>query len=152
MRRGIALEPEAFSTYEALTGNVVNQTGFLAHNTLMAGCSLDGHVGDFETLVSLKCPRSATHLRYLRCGGLPAEHVAQALHELWITGARAYDFLSYDDRYPDPLRTFYVRVQRDETAIAEYERKALAFLSEVDREVESVRTMANLPATLAACL
>ena len=46
MLRGIELEPEARAAYEAATGHVVRQTGFLAHTELMAGCSLDG---DIET-------------------------------------------------------------------------------------------------------
>lgn len=148
MQRGIDLEPAALAAYEAITGDFAQTSGFLRHATLPAGCSLDGHVGDFETIVSLKCPKSATHLRYLRSGGLPTDYVPQMLHELWITGATTYDFLSYDDRFPEALRVFYVRVTRDEAAVAEYERKALAFLEEVAREVDAVRTLANLPAVL----
>lgn len=152
MQRGIDLEPAALAAYELCTGNMARSTGFLAHATLTAGCSLDGHVGDFEIVVSLKCPKSATHLRYVRAGAMPSEHVPQMLHELWLTGARFYDFLSFDDRFPEKLQTFYVRVARDETAIATYEREALAFLDEVQREYEAAATLADLTGTLKAAV
>src|SRR5512138_1556915 len=48
MQRGIDCEPLAFAAYEAHTGTLVQRSGFLAHDTHMAGCSLDGHVGEFE--------------------------------------------------------------------------------------------------------
>jgi hypothetical protein len=148
MRRGIELEPAAFAAYEALTGNVAERVGFLSHAEHMAGCSPDGYVGKFEGLVSLKCPKSATHLRYLRGGIMPQEYVPQMHHELWISGAKFYDFLSFDDRFPVELQVFYVRVPRNDANIAAYKRMALAFLNEVETEVQAVQTMANLPAQL----
>lgn len=145
MQRGIELEPAALAAYEALTGQFAETTGFLAHTSLMAGCSLDGHIGDFEGLVSLKCPKSATHLGYWRAGGMPAEYVPQMLHELWITGAQYYDFLSYDDRFEAPLDVYYARTLRDdlEDQIATYATKAIAFLAEIDAEVQGVRGLAQ---------
>jgi hypothetical protein len=148
MQRGIDLEPAARAEYEALTGEFVETTGFLAHSDLMAGCSLDGHLGDFDVLVSLKCPKTSTHVGYLRAGVMPPAYVPQMLHELWITGAREYHFLSYDDRLPEPLRTFLVRVPRDERAVSEYADQAKQFLQDVDRELEAIRTLADLPRVL----
>lgn len=148
MQRGIDLEPVALSAYEAITGQMVQRVGFLEHASLPAGCSPDGCLQDVDGLLSLKCPKSATHLRYLRGGAMPMEYVPQMLHELWISGAAFYDFLSFDDRFPDELQTFFIRVQRVDAAVAEYEKKVLAFLAEVDREYEAVQTLANLPRQL----
>jgi hypothetical protein len=148
MQRGIDCEPLAFAAYEARTGQMVQRTGFLAHSEHLAGCSLDGHVGEFDGLIELKCPKSATHLKYLRAGVVPAEHVPQITHNLWITGAAWCDFVSYDDRFPEALGLFVVRVPRDEQAIAVYEAFALAFLAEVEREVSAVATMADVGAVL----
>jgi predicted phage-related endonuclease len=144
MQRGVELEPAAFAAYEARTGQLAERTGFLAHDTLAIGCSLDGHVGDFEGICEFKCPKSATHLRYLRDGRVPADYLPQITHNLWVSGASWCDFLSFDDRFPPALQTFLVRVERDEAAIAAYAEKALAFLAEVDREVAAVRTMTTL--------
>lgn len=144
MQRGIDLEPRAFAAYEALTGNLAQRVGFMAAD-IMAGCSPDGIVGA-EGLLELKCPKSATHLRYLRAGTMPSEHVAQVTHNLWIAGMyrpeiKWCDFLSFDDRFPGPLQTFLVRVNRDEDVIATYEQRALAFLAEVEAEVEAVTAL-----------
>ena len=143
MQRGIDLEPVAFAAYEAETGAVVRRSGFLSHNTHMAGCSLDGDVGEFAGILEVKCPKSATHLGYLRDGKVPSKYVPQITHNLWVSGAQWCDFVSFDDRFPEALQLFRVRVERDAKAISEYEAKALAFLAEVEREVEAVRTMAD---------
>lgn len=150
MQWGIDHEAEALEVYEALTGDFVTRTGFLQHTDLLVGCSLDGHLGDFETLVSIKCPKSATHLKNLRANGMPPDYVPQMLHELWITGASGYHFLSFDPRFPDSLRTCLVRVARDERAVQDYADKAKAFLQEIDRECEALATMAHMADRLTA--
>lgn len=142
MQRGIDLEPEARAAYEVLTGNLVQEVGFVEHNTVQAGCSPDGYVGEFDGLVSIKCPKSATHLLYLRSQTIPTEYLGQVLHELWITGARWYHFVSYDSRFPEPLQLKLIHYTRDDAAIAEYEQKALAFLAELDRETYAIQALA----------
>ena len=148
MQRGIDCEPLAFAAYEARTGQMVQRTGFLSSTAHLAGCSLDGHIGDFDGLIELKCPKSATHLKYLRGGVMPADHLAQVTHNLWIAGAAWCDFVSYDDRFPEALSLFVVRVERDEAAIAAYEREAVKFLAEVHNECNAVKTTANVGAVL----
>ena len=138
MQRGIDMEPAALAAYEVMTGQIAMSSGFLAHRTLPAGCSLDGHVGDFDGLVSLKCPKTSTHVAYLRDGRMPLAYVPQMLHEMWITGAKYYDFLSFDDRLPEELQVFHVRTLRNADAIKEYEAKALAFLDDVEREYSAL--------------
>ena len=141
MQRGIDLEPKAFAAYEALTGSVAVRTGFLRHSTHLAGCSLDGHVDGFTGIVEIKCPKSATHLKYWRGKGeAPSDYLPQITHNLWITGAQWCDFLSFDDRFPEELQTFLVRVRRSDVDIDGYEQKALAFLAEVETEVNAIRT------------
>ena len=148
MQRGIDCEPLAFAAYESLTGLMAVRSGFLAHDTIAAGCSLDGHVGDFAGILEVKCPKSATHLRYLRGGVVPSDYLPQITHNLWITKAMWCDFLSFDDRFPAALQTFLVRVNAADLDLASYETKALAFLAEVDTEVAAVRTLTDLPAVL----
>lgn len=139
MQRGIDCEPLAFAAYESLTGNVAERTGFLSHNTLQVGCSLDGHIGAFAGILEAKCPKSATHLSYLRSGKVPAAYLPQIVHNLWVSGAAWADFLSFDDRFPPPLQTFLVRVDRNEQEITSYALAAALFLSEVEAEVEAVK-------------
>lgn len=141
MQRGIDKEPDAFAAYEAHSGNVVRRTGFLAHVEHLVGCSLDGDVDDFTGIIELKCPKSATHLAYLKSGALPSTHRAQVLHNLWVTGAQWCDFVSFDDRFDPKLQLFVVRLARTtelEIEINAYEKTALKFLAEVEREYQDV--------------
>lgn len=143
MQRGIDKEPEARGAYEAKTGNLVRCTGFLQHNSLMVGCSLDGDVDDFTGIVELKCPKAATHLSYLECPNeIPPNHRAQILHNMWVTGAEWCDFASFDDRFPEPHQLFILRIPRSpawQIEINQYEKHALAFLAEIDAKVEKLR-------------
>lgn len=152
MQRGKDLEPQARIAYEFARGVAVTQTGFLRHRELLAGCSPDGVIGDFEGLVEIKCPRTARHVAYLRDGGVPSEHRPQLLHQLWISGASFVDFVSFDPLMPERLQLFVTRLDRNEFEIAEYETKARAFLAECDREVAALLTMANLETELRAAL
>lgn len=146
MQRGIDKEPDAFAAYEALTGQMVSRTGFLAHNTLMAGCSLDGHIGDFAGILELKCPRSANHLRYLRAGVVPTEHLPQIIHNLFITNASWCDFVSFDDRFPAALQVFRVRVAIEDVDLEAYHLALSLFLTEVEKDVEAVKALAGVAA------
>lgn len=139
MQRGIDLEPEAFAAYEAHTANLVRQTGFLRCDEAMVGCSLDGDVNEFAGIVELKCPKSSTHLSYIKAGGVPANHMPQVLHNLWVSGAQWCDFASYDPRFPEPLQLVVFRVPRNEIEILAYEKTALKFLAEVDAEVAALK-------------
>jgi len=143
MQRGIDKEAEAFAAYEAASGQLVRRTGFLAHQTLLTGCSPDGLVGNVTGLLELKCPKSATHLRYLRAGKVPSDYLPQIMHGLWITGAEWADFCSFDDRFPTPLRLFIARVKASEVDLAAYELLVTLFLDEVDKETGDVAKLAN---------
>lgn len=141
MQRGIDLEPAAFDAYERERGLLVRRTGFLAHTDLLVGCSLDGDVENFKGIVELKCPKSATHLGYLKTKELPANHRPQVLHNLWVTGAEWCDFVSYDDRFPEHLRLFITRIERNPIELVAYERTVLAFLADVERDYQEAMAM-----------
>jgi len=143
MERGIDREHPALGAYEALTGNLVQSSGFLAMNEFEAGCSLDGYLGDFETLVSIKCPIAATHVGYWKSGRLPPEYVHQATHELWVTGAQKYHFCSYNESFPEELQVFLVECDRSEFDIPSHEREVLQFLQEVEAELKMLRNAKN---------
>lgn len=146
MQRGIDLEPQAIGAYEAQTGALVQPVGFCAHETLAAGCSPDGQIDGFAGLVEVKCPKSATHLGYLRSRQVPQDYLYQIVHNLWITGAQWCDFVSFDDRFPAPLQLIVIRVPRNEAEIASYEVMARDFLADVERECASVQQLAEAAA------
>jgi hypothetical protein len=130
MRRGRLKESDARAAYAQATGHVVSTSGFILHDELAAGCSLDGYVGDCEGIVEIKVPNTLTHLGYATRNRVPARYVPQIVHQLWITGAQWCDFVSFDDRSPwRPL--VIVRVERHQLDIARYERELRRFLDEL---------------------
>jgi hypothetical protein len=143
MQRGIDLEEAALSAYEAASGNLVRRTGFLSGDDLMVGCSLDGDVDGFAGIVEVKCPKTTTHVGYLKAKALPAEHKAQVIHNCWVSGAAWCDFVSFDDRLPESLALFVVRYVPTALELTDYEMAARTFLAECDREEAEIRGMAH---------
>lgn len=135
MQDGIAREVDAVALYDATTGLCARSTGFIAVNEVLAGCSPDGIIGDFDGLLEVKSPIAATHLEFLKTGAIPKDYMDQITHNLWVTGAQWCDYLSYQPDFPEALRTRLVRVPRAALDIAAYELAALKFLAEVDFEV-----------------
>ena len=106
MQRGIDKEADAFAAFEAHTGLLASTSGFLAHDSLAVGCSLDGHVGDVmapDAILEVKCPKTATHVGYLRAGVVPPAYLPLVNFNLWMTGAPYAYFVSFDDRLPADL-------------------------------------------------
>jgi hypothetical protein len=78
MERGILLEPDACAAYEAETGVLVTSVGFIAHDTLAAGCSPDGLTED--GLIEIKCPGAASRVCARRvAAGVPHADHARAV-------------------------------------------------------------------------
>jgi len=149
MQDGIDREAECLGHYEAVSGELVSRVGYMAHDELMAGFSPDGLIGD-DGFCEAKCPTPAIHLEYVKCGVVPSDYYKQILHGMWLSGRAWCDWVSFNPDFPEPLRLKIVRVHRNQAAIQEYERKAVAFLQEVDREVEAIRTISNLSGALRA--
>jgi predicted phage-related endonuclease len=139
MQRGIELEPVARAVYETECDALVQSVGFLRHDTLMAGCSLDGLVYG-GGIVEIKAPNSATHLDYLR-GEVPLKYLRQCQHNLWLTGAPWCDFVSYDPRFPPALQLKITRLTMTEQERKAYELTLRLFLGEVEQELEAVRQL-----------
>ena len=142
MTWGTEQEPAARTAYELRTGTSVEETGFIAHDTLLAGCSPDGLV-DWDGLIEIKCPfNSAVHIETL-LNGMPDEHRAQVQGQMWITGRQWCDFVSYDPRMPEPLQLHVQRIQRDPSFIADLEAKVTSFLQQVGTLVAALRRLAE---------
>lgn len=126
-------EPAAVEVYEAVTGHVCHEVGFVEHPVdALIGGSPDRLIAEDGGL-EIKCPfNTRVHLGYLLDGALPREYEAQVQGLLWITGREWWDFVSYDPRIPDvSLSLFCVRVERDELFIRDLERKTFAFAAKL---------------------
>lgn len=146
MLDGIEREPDACALYEALTGRLLESSGFISHDSLAAGVSLDGYVNNYEGIVEVKSPIAVTHLDYLKSGIVPDNYLAQIRHGLWMTGAQWCDWLSYHPDFPEPLQVKLVRIERVQIEVDAYELMLRQFLREVDEEYAVVSRMAMVAA------
>lgn len=128
---GTEHEPLARMAYEAFTGHIVEQVGFVTHPTIdLCGGSADGLI-DEDGGWECKCPfNSMYHLQTIS-GGMPAEHMAQVQGNIWINNRQWFDFSSFDPRMPEPLQLYIERVVRDDKYIATLEAEVITFLAEV---------------------
>ena len=140
MQRGIDLEAEAVAAYEAATGNMVTVPGFMFAEDEQIGASLDGLVNE-DGALEVKVPDATTHLSYLRAKRIPPEYQAQVTHNLFVSGRRWLDFVSYDPRFPEPLRLFVWRVYADDLNLKAHAEAVRGFLGEVEAEVESIKEL-----------
>jgi hypothetical protein len=131
MLRGTELEPDARDLYSLISDAEVTEVGFCLHDTLSAGCSPDGLIGDDGGL-EIKCPAPSTHVEYLRGEVLPSKYKQQVMGCLWITGREWWDFVSY---HPT-MKPLIVRVERDEEYIAALEKCVTKAVNLIEENVE----------------
>jgi putative phage-type endonuclease len=142
MSWGCEQEDEARRAYQSLRGVIVEDVGFVQHDTLQAGCSPDGLV-DWDGLIEIKCPfNSRNHIETLT-SGMPAEHMAQVQGQLWITGRDWCDFISFDPRMPPELQLYVQRINRDPGFIADLQAEVTSFLEQVGNQVEALKRLAS---------
>jgi predicted phage-related endonuclease len=139
MQWGIDNEPVARLQYSLASGNDVEETGFWLHDELEAGASPDGFIDD-DGLLEIKCPNTATHIDTLIKRKLPYQYQAQVQGQMWVTGRKWCDFVSFDPRLPENAQMIIVRVKRDDIYIAELETEIKDFMEEVRDLVEFVKT------------
>lgn len=137
MQDGIDREPAARAYYEAVTGYMVREVGFIKHRTLECGASPDGLVGEPGGL-ELKCPTHATHFEYLKLGKgeCPSEYYWQCMGGMWITGRDWWDFCSFHPDFPEQTRLIRRRIMRNEIAIKKLEEGVIEFIKELERDVK----------------
>ena len=143
MQRGIELEPEARAAYELHELVAVQQVDYLEHPSLWyVGCSPDGLVGD-DGMVEIKCPSSAAkHYDALMTGAHAVEYAWQLQGQLWVSGLKWVDAVSYDPRFPAGLQLAITRVARDESLIDQLSRECIAAEAEVELAVEQLQVKA----------
>ena len=137
MQWGSEHEVEARQEYANHSNNEIIPVGFVELNEYI-GCSPDGLVGE-DGLVEIKCPDTATHLiDYIKDQKLPTAYTKQIQGQLWITGRRWCDFVSWDPELPSiptDLRYFCMRIERDEKAIAAIEGGVSLFIAELNEMI-----------------
>lgn len=139
MQWGIDKEPEARAAYEAKTGELVEEVGFIDHPLIaMSGASPDGLVG-IDHMVEIKCPSTATHIDYIYERKPPTKYLYQMQWQMACANKYSCDFVSYDPRMPEHLRLLIVKINRDDEMITMLETEVKKFLAELDEKVTALK-------------
>lgn len=134
MQHGIDTEPKAREYYEFMYERQVTEIGLCLHDTIEAGASPDGLVGD-DGMLEIKCPQPHTMVKYLRENRLPPEYKAQVMGQLWICEREWVDFLAYHEK----IKPLLIRVTRDEEYIAELEAIVTKAVDTIDENVTKMK-------------
>lgn len=138
MLRGIEQEPIARLQYEAKTGCVVQEVGFIQHTSLAVGCSPDGLIDD-DGGCEIKCVLPTVQIETMTLGRMPSHHEAQVQGNLWITDRKWWDFVSYCGTFHEPERKLIVyRVQRDDKYIAVLQEAVKRFLDDLNAICDAI--------------
>ena len=135
MQRGIEMEAEARKMYDLMTDSTVEIVGVCYQDEKkLWGCSPDGLVGD-DGLLEIKCPTAPVHVEYILEGKLPTAYVQQTQGQLFITGRKWLDFMSY---YPG-IKPLIIRVVPDVKFITALRVELELFCRELDEITERIR-------------
>lgn len=143
MQWGTEQESNARNAYSFFTENAVEEIAFINHPTIeQAGASPDGLVGD-DGLVEIKCPNSATHLDTLLTGKINNKYILQMQWQMACSSRKWCDFVSFDPRFPEDLKIFIKRVNRDDELIAKITEEVKKFLGELDETMTQLGQLAE---------
>lgn len=141
MQYGTETEPEARDTYIFSSGNSVEQVGLIRHPTIeQSHASPDGLVGD-DGMLEIKCPQPAAHLDTLLNGKIPERYVTQMMWQLACSGRRWVDYVSYNSSFPDHMRLYVHRIERDDKLIKILEGEVAAFLLEMAVKLSELNSL-----------
>lgn len=139
MQWGIDYEAMAKEAFEAKTGLKVTDVGFVDHPMIeFFGASPDGFVNDGRA-IEIKCPTTATHLKYLLGGVIPEEYKPQMCVQSACTGKSVW-FASFDPRMPKGKQLFIRLYEPTADEIKNVEIEAVKFLYEVEAMFEQLTT------------
>lgn len=132
MERGTNMEPQARAHYKFITGNQVEEVGFVYKSKLKTvGCSPDGLV--HKPLLApkkgleIKCPAPITHVSYLLQGVCPKQYLPQVQGSMWVTGLNQWDFMSFHPDY-EPL---VVTIDRDPVWMEAFDKIVVPFVDQI---------------------
>lgn len=123
MGRGSTLEKEAVAFYELQRDMTTEPVGFITNDAGTVGASPDRLVGE-DGLLEVKAPKEYVHLGYLmELGTAYDAYRVQVQGQMWITGRKWADVLSYHPEMPWALS----RIHRDEEFIELLSKAVMAF-------------------------
>lgn len=135
MDRGTELEAKAVACYEFITDAETVKVGFITNDCRTWGASPDRLVGD-DGLLEIKCPSEAVHVGYLLSNkGVDKAYYPQVQGQLWVTGRKWSDVLSWHPEMPEAL----IRVERDDEYIEKLGREVMLFSERLEEMTEKLK-------------
>lgn len=109
IERGIELEYLARDIYELKNKVKVEQVGFIEHNEFV-GCSPDGLIGE-DGGIEIKALKDINHFKMSVNGEkeIESKYIWQIQMNLFITGRKWWDFVSYNPNYKKSLIVFRIK-------------------------------------------
>ena len=125
MRMGTEQEPVARQAYEARSGNLVEEAGFITTDDGKFGVSVDGLV-DEDGIIEIKTMVSSGTLFRAVVEGDHSDYIDQINGALWLLGRKWCDLVLWAPDLPQGRLTI-VRINRDDNAIQALEDDLIAF-------------------------
>lgn len=142
MRFGTEQEPLARIAYEAHTGNLVEEAGFITTDDRLFGVSVDGLVGS-DGMVEIKTMVSSGTLFTAVVERDYSEYIDQINGCMWLLGRKWCDLVLWaPDLESIGAQLTVIRIDRDDNAINAMEADLLTFASQVRTNESKLRRLA----------
>jgi hypothetical protein len=159
---GIEYESKAIQLFSELTGMQTRDMGYIEHPYLTSvGATPDTQIIDITQpnkliIAQIKCPYNSQYHRDYRnkisdtqsLKSKKSQYFWQIQGEIWITGAEYSYFISFDPRISNNERLHYVKIYRDNDAIARLEDALNQAILLRDRLLDDFRTGRKRPKLL----
>lgn len=136
MDRGHEQEPDAVYDYYLETGNKVKQVGFVELNDWV-GCSPDGLVNE-DGLIECKSQDFNLFMKLMEDGKITPIYNTQMQFNMFVTGRKWCDFVSYNPKFSKPL--IIVRVERDEEEMKRIEETIEIVKKEIELKINKYQS------------
>lgn len=145
MRFGTQQEPLARLEYEAETGNIVQEVGFVCTDDRAFGVSLDGSIQP-DGALEIKTMVSSDTLFKAVVEGDISEYIDQIHGAMWLLRLQWVDLVLWAPDLAHIGRALTIkRIHRDEAAIQALEDDLMSFKAMVDRFEAELRKTAEQP-------
>lgn len=141
MQHGTDTEPLARSAYEAKTGNLVDEVGFVLYPEYKHfGASPDGLVNQ-DGCIEIKCPNTATHIDTLLNGNVKRQYKIQMQCVMMCCQRIWCDFISFDDRMPEKNQLYIKRFEFDNKLAAQIRAEIELFSVELNSMLQKLKEL-----------
>lgn len=125
-------EESCIGWYEFDSGATVDSIPFVyKDDTMRAGCSPDGLIGDRMGIEAKNPWNTAVYLAFALDGKIKPEYVEQVQFSMWVTGREQWVFACHDPRVLNYCAHSVV-IDRDEAKMRLYDDAVPAFVAEMD--------------------